>query len=231
MTYKEKCLRIEHIAYEEANINENELYALLLDVVKSNALKKRLFIGGQYYDDFTHFMAGPLYMRLVNKEKPRVKSISNYINTTIKGFFDDFVKEEFKQVIDTSIIENGAEIDYALKDMFKAQCVSRTEAFNEIYLTDYIKQIYTNIKQILLEGGYGFSPSQFKSMYISIMLSMLEGREHMHRLDTRSQMLFPLILVDVKSRVSKDIIETLNSDDLVPDDISFILYNEEVEDD
>ena len=50
------------------------------------------------------------------------------------------------------------------------------------------------------------------------------------KLDARCQSIFSLILVDIKSRLSKDIIETLKTDDLLPDDINFILYNEEVKD-
>lgn len=229
MTYKEKCLRVIELAYSD-KFSEEELYTLLFDVVKSNALKKRLFSMGDYYDDFSHFMAGTLYMRLMDKEKTPIKSISNYINTTLKGFFDEFAKIEFKQVIDTTIMEDGPAVDFAIKQMIKSQVVSQNDAFNEMYLKEYVYNIHKSVKLYLEEGRYSLNDIQMKNVYISLLLSLIEGKEHMYKLDARCQSIFSLILVDIKSRLSKDIIETLKTDDLLPDDINFILYNEEVKD-
>ena len=229
MTYKEKCLRIIELAYSD-NFSEEELYKLLVDVCKSNALKKRIFADPQYYDGFSEFMAEGLYMRLVDKNKAPIRSISNYINTTLKGFFDEFAKIEFKQVIDTNLMEDGPEIRYSIDEMVKSQVLSQNDAFNEMYLEEYVRGIHKQIKRCLDEGGYSLNETQRKFVYISILLTMISGKEKMFRLDPYSTNIFSLVLTDVKSRVSRDILETLKSDCFLPDDINYILYNEEVSD-
>ena len=64
MTYKEKCLRIIELAYSD-NFSEEELYKLLVDVCKSNALKKRIFADPQYYDGFSEFILSALQSRFL----------------------------------------------------------------------------------------------------------------------------------------------------------------------
>lgn len=230
MTYKEKCLRIEAIMQDD-NVDEEELYNLLIDVVKSNALKKRMFNDNDYYDDFSKFMAAGLYMRVIRKDISPIKSISNYINTTLKGFFDEFAKIEFRQVIDTNLMENGIEIQYGLEELVKSQAVAQYTAFNEMYVDEYTMNIHKQIKKYVYEGNYALSATQLRFVYMSVMLTLITRKTRMYRLDERSTLLFPLILTDVKSRLGKDIQETLKSDFFLPDDLNIILNSEEGNDD
>ena len=229
MNYKEKCLKIIELAYSDS-FSEEQLYKLLYDVVKSNALKKRIFNNSDYYDDFSHHMAGSLYMRLIDKTKPPIKSISNYINTTLKGFYDDFARYEFSQIIDPKYMDNEAEVRYGLEEFIKNQVLQQDDAYNDIYLNEYIHKMPKCIKTILEESGYTPDKLQFKQLYDSVILSMIEEKEVTFKIDADLKAIFPLILTDIKSRLNKDIQENLKPDTIPVDDLSYILYSMEAND-
>lgn len=229
MKYKDKCLRIIELAYSES-YNEVELFKLLYDVVLANALKKALFSDHQYYDDFCNYMAGALYMRLIDKRKPPIKSISNYINTSIRGFFDEFSKAEFKQVIDTTILHNGDDVRCGLDEYVRSQLVAHNDAYTEMCSEEYIHKVPDIIYKFLEEQTYTKDKSQLANLHISVLWSMLEKKEKMYRLCPELANIFTLILVDVKSRLGKDVAETLKEEYLLPDDLKYLLFSEEVAD-
>ena len=229
MNYKEKCLKIIELAYSDS-FSEEVLYKLLYDVVKANALKKRIFNNLDYYDDFSHHMAAALYMRLVDKTKTPIKSISNYINTTLKGFYDDFAKYEFSQIIDPRYMDNELEVRFGIEEFIKDQVLQQDDAFDEIYLSEYIEKLPRCVKSILKESGYTGNSLQLKNLYDSVILSLVTSKELTFRLDSNIKSIFSLILTDVKSRLNKDIQDNLKPDFISADELKCVLYNMEASD-
>lgn len=116
VTLTDMCIYIDKTAYTNEH-DAQTIYEYLYFLVRYFAMKERWFRRIEYYDDFAIFGATRVYMRLVNEKQFQensklrpIKSILNYLKSTIYPMKVDFEQSTYFQTITCS--ENEDYIQY-----------------------------------------------------------------------------------------------------------------------
>lgn len=78
-------------SYEDCDKNKQVEYLYHLAMCKAKQLS--LFTDPETYDDFAIYCTSKLLSRLTNKDEAHVKSVVNYIKTSIQYWYADYVRE------------------------------------------------------------------------------------------------------------------------------------------
>jgi hypothetical protein len=155
--------------------NDNLLYEYLYHLIYMLANKARYFHDFQDYDEFAMYAAGKIYMRAINQDKNEkpIKSILNYIKAVIYPMKVDYQKETYDEIINPDVDEriNGERLKNNLHKPIQADY--QQGLMDEIYRQlDFLPKY---IKEVVSESPYKNDPLVSRRLYISVLLSFLNG--------------------------------------------------------
>lgn len=219
MTHRDREKAIVAMIQQDS-FDEALMYKYLKEMCMATARTKNLFVDQGYYDDFATYMADKMYVRLIDKSKSLITNLISYLNLTIRGFFDVFSHQEFRQVIDTTKMTNGDEIRTGLESYFQDLCCRENKGLRLLLCEDYIKHLPTMLRDVLSDNRYSKQRAINTRLYTSVLISMIRGKETSFRLDCEEQDYFSLIYKRAKNKLGKELLETLHDDELSQDMIT-----------
>lgn len=184
--FVDMCIWIDDNAYrEDLSLEEQEkIYEYIYHLTKMLAYKSHLFNKGSYYEEFAIYSATKTYLRLTNPKQfelnadgaaklKRIKSILNYIKSTLYPHKVDFEQEFYSQVLDyNKDDDNFVEISgYTFSDMLHEYTDELDLVEFNLYLTDICK----TIKDILLKIPYRKNTPEWHNIYMSCLLTLINS--------------------------------------------------------
>lgn len=177
VTYTDMAIYIDENVYNE-KFNENLIFEYIYHLIYMLAYKERYFNRASYYDDFALHGATRIYFRLTNKKqfefKPdgspkmkRVKSVLNYIKTTLYPMKVTFEQETYSQgeTISSDNLTDETLYSYAIQD-----------TVDEIQIVNFnmcLGDICKTIKAYVRTLPYASDPVMLNNLYLSCLLSFL----------------------------------------------------------
>lgn len=160
---------------KKSNRNDNLLYEYLYHIIYMLANKARYFHDFQDYDEFALYAAGKIYMRAINQDKTEkpIKSILNYVKAVIYPMKVDYQKETYDEIINPDVDEriNGEKLKNNLQSPIQSEY--QQGLMDEIYKQlDFLSGY---IKDVVNESPYKNDPIVLRRLYISVLLSFLNG--------------------------------------------------------
>lgn len=182
MSYSDMCIYIDTHAYDNNKTEEvrEKIYEYIYLISNMLAKKMRLFSNPKYYDDFSLWYTTQVYYRLENPKQyeldefgqpkmTKLKSILNYIKSTIAFRKVTFEQQEYSQVITEN--KDLSYCDYSLVDKINT-------TLDELYRVEtdfYFENISTTIKNLLKKIPYKDNTVDFSNIYISCLLTFLNS--------------------------------------------------------
>ena len=154
----------------ESEYNEYLIYEYIYHIINMLAHKMKFFDHADDYDHFALYLASIIYMRLINRKKPRIKSILNYIKRVI-GVRKITFQEQFllpSTLKDTKVysFDNYALMNYLVDE----SSLYDSTAFNDIvYSLEDIVYIY------LQKIPFKRDSVEWYNIYISVILTLLNS--------------------------------------------------------
>ena len=188
MTYKkpglrcvDMCIYVDENAYKE-DCNESIIYEYLYHIVNSLARKSTFFDSNDKYDNFCLHAATHLFLRLKNKKQfevdelgqpklNKIKSILNYIKTTLYPMKVDFEQKYYSQVIHENLDEDVYDDSYTFSDQLERYVDEIHLCEFKLYLNDVVKTSREFLKKI----PYYKDRATWNNIYISCLLSFLNS--------------------------------------------------------
>lgn len=213
MTHHDKAKHISALL-DSDSYDPQELYKYIFEMVQATAYTKRLFSSPQYYEDFSYYMADTMYHRLTSKDKPRINNLVGYLNYTIRGFYDVFSKAEFRQVINTNVMYNGAQVQAGMEEYFRNMCYSNTKGTRMLFCKDYIDNFTRAIKAEMKYCRYAPNKEVTDNLYVSVLLSIITNKSTPFLLDDEQREYLSLLKTGIMSSLQKELEELLSDDEL-----------------
>ena len=213
ITYTDMAIWIDNNAYKD-DCDDEQLFEYLYHIVKINAVKKKMFEKSFYYEDFAIYATGIYFYRLFKRRennKQRIKSIKNYIQSSLNFVKIDFQQENFCQCILPIDIISDINCRYEIVDLVPSIADDIKKVDFEYCLTNICQTIKYYISKLPTKK-YSAEPL---NIYISCLLTLL----NMITLPNKC-----LKHIDTYSRKcdSNDISKLLKSQDCID---SVILYH------
>ena len=180
LKYTDMCIYIDNTAYSD-NKDDNLIYEYLYHLIKMLAHRHNFFAQNHYYEEFAIYGAGRVFTRLNSKNQyelnengapkvARIKSILNYLKSTIYPMKVDFEKENYTQVIvDT---DNDACSDESY--LYIRQLCDES-SLNSVEFMDYLHRITQIVREELSKIPYTSDQVTWTNIYISCMLTFINS--------------------------------------------------------
>lgn len=149
--YVEMCIYVDK-NIRDPNADSEKIYEYLVMLAYMLAVKRKLFDSETYYDNYAHYIASSVYMRMVSNKPNQepVKSCLNYMKSIISKRKYNFEKAEF----DYTTPEGSEESDI-LKDFNTSIVRHGSSGMLKIEVEDYFKSIDKIILDEIHRGPYG----------------------------------------------------------------------------
>ena len=186
LKFVDMCIWIDNNAYRE-DLSEQEqekIYEYIYHITKMLAYKSHLFSKGSYYEQFAIYSATKTYLRLMNPKQfqvssngtaklKRIKSILNYIKSTLYPHKVDFEQEFYSQIINyTNDFDDMSEAsEYTFSDMLQEY----TDELNTVEFNLCLENICSTIKNYLYQIPYKKTSSEWHNIYVSCLLTILSS--------------------------------------------------------
>ena len=176
--YVDMCIEIDRIVSQYDPINnpftvdqEELIYKYTYHLYYNFACRERYFTKAEDYDEYALFCATKAWQRIVSEDKPRLKSILNYVKKTKYGWKRKWQRENY-QVIFSDKYTPG--FDSALfKEAYQKNIKNSNKelVINSIY--DDIKYIPYELHNLINDTPYCNDKLMCKKLYLSVIISFL----------------------------------------------------------
>lgn len=171
MRFVDLAIWIDKNFYTE-NRDEDTAFKYMYILAYMLSTKAGYFNTDEDYDDFASYLAWSTYQRMVDTNKPPIKSVLNYMKNIMYFRKNSFCRETFSQVIDPEYDKtwNG--------DLYKEKCMSQLEAENKEIIKLFIIDVVNNIPQLIklnIPAVYKNDKILFNNIYISVLLTLLSS--------------------------------------------------------
>ena len=165
--YTDMCILIDKTVFE-GDYNEPLIYEYIYHIINMLAHKLEFFKHADDYDQFSLYLASVVYMRLINKKKPRIKSILNYIKRIIGlrkiTYEEKFILPSSQKDIQLYSFNNYDLANYLIDESSEYDALAYNDLIEHIDLI-----VYNYIKKI----PYRKDSSEWHNIYISVVLTLL----------------------------------------------------------
>ena len=177
MTYTEMAMWVDEHAYDKCPDDE-KLFLYMFHLSKMLALKSNYFSRVHQYDDFAVYAASETLMRYKRKEQfilredgtyklTKIKSILNYLRSTLNFMRMEFEHAEYFQLPDYHIEDNR--YDFSLED-YLSEC---TQKFRKAEFNAFLIDIGKTIRDYLKKIPYNISNNEWYNIVTSCLLTIL----------------------------------------------------------
>lgn len=177
ITYTDMCIFIDNNVYTE-HFDESKVYEYLYHIIYMLAKRSKLFERHCYYDDFAVYAAGKIYFRLTNPKQnqldddgnvrmEKVKSVLNYIKSTLYPMKVNFEQMEYGQTISREVIPE--EVNYNFQSLLNKN-------INSLHLSEFkflLSDVEKTCKKFLECIPYPKNSPDWINIYVSVMLTFL----------------------------------------------------------
>lgn len=183
ISYVDMCKYVDSISYKEDKTEEERetMYKYIYFISHMLAVKMHLFRNYEYYDDFAIWYTTQIFYRLENKKQyeldkngnpkmTKIKSILNYIKSTITLRKVSFEQQEYCQIIEQADT-NYLESNYSLIDKIN-------DDLDSLYTAEFsicLNNCCTSIKKFLYRIPYKRNSAVWYNIYLSCLLSFLNS--------------------------------------------------------
>ena len=175
------CMWVDENAYKE-DVDKEQLFDSLYNIVIKIAVNHKLFKQWQDYQPFGLYAAGRVYKRYMNpkqylpdddpKKMKKIKSVLNFIKTTLNPMRVDFQKEQFEEVFNPKINEELVE-DIRYKMIQKAR--NNNAPILRIEFEYYLNKICKTVRVFLKTTPYADDKIMFHRLYVSCLMSLINS--------------------------------------------------------
>lgn len=265
VTLTDMCIYIDKTAYTEEH-DAQTIYEYLYFLVRHFAMKERWFRRIEYYDDFAIFGATRVYMRLVNEKqfqensklKP-IKSILNYLKSTVYPMKVDFEQSTYFQTITCSEKEDYIQYNFdniisSCKDFVNStafdlmlegigpicnECIECIPySFDKVIKYNIITSVKLTLLNQLTLTDYSkrylqrlISNNRLNDVNIEEAFDYIKDEVKLYHLDNSFQDLILVIVRKLKSKIARELSELVSSNyvDTTLIDNIVYTYKKEVE--
>ena len=170
LTYVDMAIYFDKHIRDE-NRNDSLLYEYLYHLYYMLACKSRYFHRFEDYDQFALYAATKTYMRAIRNIE--IKSILNYVKSTLYPMKVDYQKESFNEVL-------NPDVDSRINpDAIKASIENSIQSDYYYGLADevveHMKLLPSYIRKEVDKSPYKSDPVMHRRIYLSVMLTFLSG--------------------------------------------------------
>lgn len=177
LKYTDMAIWVDEHAYTK-DCDDEQLFVFLYWLSQMLSKKRRLFRSNATYDDFCMFYAGNLYARLKDDKPhgkdghklPQIKSILNYMKTTIFGHKKKF--EEFNLINEE---EPEAEEDTESNYYMHSIVSSEVDGLLKVEIGSYLHDICRTARAFLSSSPYVKNRVLWNNIYLSCILTIING--------------------------------------------------------
>lgn len=177
VSYTDMCIYIDDNIYTD-NYSEELVFEYLYHIILMLALKAKLFTKHCYYDGFAIFAASKVFFRLTNKKQSeltdsgepvmkRVKSVLNYIKSTLYYLKVDYEQKEYAQ----SLVAEECDTSYNYDNVVRNSARDLSLVEFEMTMHDIAKTCKAFLKTI----PYRQSSSEWLNIYTSVLLTFMNS--------------------------------------------------------
>ena len=177
------CIYVDNNAYSP-DVDKEQLFDALYNIAYSVSFKHKMLPKFEDYEPFALFAASKLYMRLTNpkqflpdddpKKLKKVKSILNFLKTTMYPMVVDYQQENYAQRF--SLEDKRKDLVETAKDL-RHEVVKRvTKQFSDILAVEfeyYFKKICNTIKSFLQTTPYCEDKVVMHNLYMSCLMTLI----------------------------------------------------------
>ena len=181
MTYTDMCIYIDEHIYTDKELDYEKIYEYLFHLVLMLARKGNFFRKSFYYEDFATYGASRVLMRLINPKQneldengtpklKKIKSVLNYIKSTIYPMKVDYEREAFSQVIQES--------DTPIRDTQDTAYVKRLaneDGMHQLEFMDYLERLGAVLRKECVKVPYSTKKAEMDNIYLSCLLTLLNS--------------------------------------------------------
>ena len=150
---------------------EEMIYTYMYHLYYNFACRERYFNKADDYDEYALFCATKAWQRITNKEKPRLKSILNYVKKTKYGWKRKWQRENYQVILSDKYTPGFDSVTFKQEYQKRLRNQNRDLVIDHIF--DDIDQIPYELKQIVKSTPYGSDKLTSKRIYISVLISYI----------------------------------------------------------
>lgn len=248
--YVQMCIDIDEAVRNYDPINnpftrdqEEMIYIYTYHLYYNFACRERYFNKIEDYDDYALFCATKAWQRIVNKDKPRLKSILNYVKKTKYGWKRKWQRENYQLILSDRYTPGFNSLSFKEEYQNNIRNSNRENIINHVF--DDINLIPLELKNIINETPYRDDPLMCKRLYISVILSYIKeideilkskninkylykyvNKVEVWRLDSNMSTLVNVLLNKLRGRMASYVNQSLNKYNVSEKDVeNLILRN------
>lgn len=160
--------------------DEETIYKYLYFLAIMLSHKENLFNFEDEYEEFAIYYASQLYMRLTNKKQfeynsdgepklKRIKSILNYMKSTIRQRATEFDKYEYSS--SSTRLTEDVVVDYSFRQLVSES----TDLLNRVEFESCLGDIVAGVRSYISHIPYAKNSILYNNIYLSCLLSFLNS--------------------------------------------------------
>lgn len=177
------CIYVDNNAYNP-DVDKEQLFDALYNIAYSVSFKHKMLPKFEDYEPFALFAASKLYMRLTNpkqflpdddpKKLKKVKSILNFLKTTLYPMVVDYQQENYAQRF--SLEDEREDLVETAKNLRHEVVKSVSKQYTDILRIDfeyYLNKICYTIKGFLKTTPYAEDKLTLHNLYLSCLMTLI----------------------------------------------------------
>ena len=171
MKYTDMAIYIDSHIYTD-DYDPNLVYQYLYHLSHMLAYKNKYFTKLEDYENFSLYMATYVYLRLMRTDLPKVKSVLNYIKSSLYMSKVQYQQQFYCQIAPLSEVE-PEEID--LTYTYADNLYESVDEMAVVELEVYLQETHKVIKEFLKNIPYKRHSTTWYNIYISCLLTFLNS--------------------------------------------------------
>lgn len=169
MKYTDMCIWIDANAYSD-DCDETKLFEYLYHIIRMLAFKSKYFSDWRKYDDFSFDAATRMFLKFRRRKKKgdRIKSVLNYLKSSLHFLKIDYERSTYSQQPDVESKEYKDSVVFDLLD----------DRINELAIFEfrqYVLDISTTFRKYVSSLPYSSDKALTENIYISCILSFISS--------------------------------------------------------
>lgn len=177
--YVDMAIWIDNNMYRE-DVDDNQLFEYLWHLALMLARKNKYFNKASYYEDFAVYFATDLFFRIKNPKQfddnskmTKIKSILNYMKSTIYPRKVSFEQQYYSQIVTPSI--DDEDVQYDVQYSFADRLSESVDELARVEFNTCLKDINKTVKQYLKTIPYYSDKVTWYNIYLSCMLTIINS--------------------------------------------------------
>lgn len=168
LKYTDMCIYIDTHIYDK--YDENLVYQYLYLIIHMLARKMKYFEHSSEYDEFSLYLASRVYLRLINKSNPPIKSVLNYIKRII-----GVQKITWQKEVAIPYQKEGTQIYYFNNHSIADNLVDLSSLHDRQAYDEIINSLDNLIYNYLIKIPFKKYSAEWYNIYISVLLTLLNS--------------------------------------------------------